>query len=94
LRRFPIDRLKIDQSFVQGIDHIPANESIVRAITSLAHNLSMEVVAEGAESDAELAILKACQCNEAQGYWFAKPMSANDVMPWIAAWKARGKKLI
>ena len=57
LRRFPIDRLKIDQSFVQGIDHIPANESIVRAITSLAHNLSMEVIAEGAESDAELAIL-------------------------------------
>ena len=88
LRRFPIDRLKIDQSFVQGIDHIPANESIVRAITSLAHNLSMEVVAEGAESDAELAILKACQCNEAQGYWFAKPMPADDVMPWIAAWKA------
>ena len=91
LRRFPIDRLKIDQSFVQGIDHTPANESIVRAITSLAHNLSMEVVAEGAESVAELAILKACQCNEAQGYWFAKPMPADDVMPWIAAWKAREK---
>lgn len=91
LRRFPIDRLKIDQSFVQGIDRIPANESIVRAITSLAHNLSMEVVAEGAESDAELAILRACQCNEAQGYWFAKPMPADDVMPWIAAWKVREK---
>ncbi|WP_124706477.1 EAL domain-containing protein [Sulfuriferula multivorans] len=89
LRRFPIDRLKIDQSFVQGIDHIPANESIVRAITSLAHNLSMEVVAEGAESDAELAILMACQCNEAQGYWFAKPMPADDVMPWVAAWEDR-----
>ncbi|MHB1247746.1 MAG: EAL domain-containing protein [Sulfuriferula sp.] len=87
LRRFPIDRLKIDQSFVQGIDHIPANESIVRAITSLAHNLSMEVIAEGAESDVELAILKACQCNEAQGYWFAKPMPADDVIPWIAARK-------
>ena len=91
LRRFPIDRLKIDQSFVQGIDRIPANESIVRAITSLAHNLSMEVVAEGAESDAELAILRACQCNEAQGYRFAKPMPADDVMPWIAAWKAKEK---
>lgn len=89
LRRFPIDRLKIDQSFVQGIDHIPANESIVRAITSLAHNLSMEVVAEGAESAAELAILKACRCNEVQGYWFVKPMPADGVMPWIAAWKAR-----
>lgn len=91
LRRFPIDRLKIDQSFVQGIDHIPANESIVRAITSLAHNLSMEVVAEGAESAAELAILRACQCNEAQGYWFVKPMPADSVMPWIAAWKSRGE---
>jgi len=89
LRRFPIDRLKIDQSFVQGIDRIPANESIVRAITSLAHNLSMEVVAEGAESDAELAILRACQCNEAQGYWFVKPMPADGVMPWIATWKAK-----
>lgn len=89
LRRFPIDRLKIDQSFIQGIDHIPANESIVRAITSLAHNLSMEVVAEGAENDAELAILTACQCNEAQGYWFAKPMPADEVMAWVALWKAK-----
>ncbi|MEO6147138.1 MAG: EAL domain-containing protein [Sulfuriferula sp.] len=89
LRRFPIDRLKIDQSFVQGIDQIQANQSIVRAISSLAHNLSMEVVAEGVESDAELAILRECQCNEAQGYWFAKPMPADDVMPWVTAWKAR-----
>ena len=88
LRRFPIDRLKIDQSFIQGIDHVPANESIVRAITSLAHNLSIEVVAEGAESDSELDILRACQCNEAQGYWFAKPMPAGELMPWVALWEA------
>lgn len=93
LRRFPIDRLKIDQSFVQGIDHIPANASIVRAITSLAHNLSMEVVAEGVESDVELAILRACQCNEAQGHWFAKPMPAEDVMTWAALWKAKSLDL-
>lgn len=88
LRSFPIDRLKIDQSFVQGIDHIPANEAIIRAITSLAHNLSMEVVAEGVENDAELAILKACHCNEAQGYCFAKPMQADEVMSWMATRKA------
>lgn len=93
LRRFPIDRLKIDQSFVQGIDHIPANESIVRAITSLAHNLAMEVVAEGAETDAELAILGTCRCNEAQGYLFAKPMAANEVIPWIATRVVREKPL-
>ena len=87
LRSFPIDRLKIDQSFVQGIDRIPANQSIIRAITSLAHNLSMQVVAEGVENDAELAILKACRCNEAQGYCFAKPMQADDMMDWLAARK-------
>lgn len=88
LRSFPIDRLKIDQSFVQGIDRIPANESIIRAITSLAHNLSMEVVAEGVENDAELTILRACHCNEAQGYCFAKPMRAGDMMNWLTARKA------
>lgn len=91
LRRFPIDRLKIDQSFVRGIEHIPANESIVRAITSLAHNLSMEVVAEGAETEEELAVLRACHCNEAQGYWLSKPMPANYVVPWMNAWKSYGE---
>ena len=88
LRSFPIDRLKIDQSFVQGIDRIPANQSIIRAITSLAHNLSMQVVAEGVENDAELAILKTCHCNEAQGYCFAKPMQADDMMTWLIARQA------
>ncbi|TRZ90524.1 MAG: EAL domain-containing protein [Rhodocyclaceae bacterium] len=82
LRRFPIDRLKIDQSFIRGIETIPANESIARAIVSLANSLSLGVVAEGIEQSVEMAVLERMHCTEGQGYLFAKPLSANDIVAW------------
>ena len=88
LRRFPIDRLKIDQSFVRGIENTPANESISRAIVSLAKSLSLGVVAEGIEQPAEMAVLERMQCNEGQGYLFAKPMPATDLFAWAQAHKS------
>ena len=88
LRRFPIDRLKIDQSFVRDIENTPANESISRAIVSLAKSLSLSVVAEGIEQPAERAILERMQCNEGQGYLFAKPMPAKDLFTWAQAHKS------
>lgn len=83
LRRFPIDCLKIDQSFVRAIEHTPVNQSIVRAILALAQSLSLRIVAEGTETDAELAVLTACQCEEAQGYYFLRPVSAGDFASWL-----------
>jgi diguanylate cyclase (GGDEF)-like protein/PAS domain S-box-containing protein len=74
LRRFPIDRLKIDRSF---IDDVPASQhdaTITRAIISLAHNLGMGVIAEGVETRAQLAFLAENHCDEIQGYLLSKPL--------------------
>lgn len=83
LSRFPIDRLKIDQSFVRGIDRMPVNGSIIRAITALARSLRLQVVAEGVETEAELAVVRECGCDEAQGYLHARPMSADRLTDWL-----------
>jgi diguanylate cyclase (GGDEF)-like protein len=85
LRRFPIDQLKIDQSFVRAIEKTPVNESIVRAIIALGQSLSLKIVAEGTETEAELAILRACQCDEAQGYFFLRPSPADDFVVWLSS---------
>ena len=85
LSRFPIDRLKIDQSFVRDVEHSPANESITRAIVALANSLSLDIIAEGIETVAERAVLEHLHCTEGQGYLFARPMPAEDIVPWIAA---------
>lgn len=83
LQRFPFDRLKIDQSFVRGIESSPANMSIVQAIVSLAKNLSLVVVAEGVETMAEYAEISACACDEIQGYFHARPMPATAMLSWL-----------
>ncbi|MDO8447174.1 MAG: EAL domain-containing protein [Rhodoferax sp.] len=85
LQRFPFDRLKIDQSFVRGIENMPANKSIVQAIVSLARSLSLEVVAEGVETAAEYEQTSACACDEIQGYFHARPMPAADILTWWSA---------
>lgn len=83
LRRFPIDRLKIDQSFIRDIEETPANASITKAIIALAESLDLGVVAEGIEKTAEKAILENLGCLEGQGYFFARPLSPSQVVQWI-----------
>jgi diguanylate cyclase (GGDEF)-like protein len=78
LRRFPIDKLKIDRVFISEIVNRPEDASIVRAIVSLAHSLRLKVVAEGVETPAQLAFLKAVGCDEYQGYHFSRPLPANE----------------
>ena len=86
LRRFPIDKLKIDRVFINEIVSRPEDASIVRAIVSLAHSLRLKVVAEGVETPAQLDFLKAVGCDEYQGYHFSRPLPARRVR---AAWFAR-----
>ena len=74
LHRFPIETLKIDRSFVTAMEKDGENIEIVRAIVVLAHNLSMDVIAEGIETQEQLAVLKELGCEYGQGYFFAKPM--------------------
>ena len=76
LRRFPIDKLKIDRVFISEIVNRPEDASIVRAIVSLAHSLRLKVVAEGVETPQQLEFLKAVGCDEYQGYHFSQPLPA------------------
>jgi len=77
LRRFPIDKLKIDRVFINEIASRPEDASIVRAIVSLAHSLNLKVVAEGVETPAQLDFLKAAGCDEYQGYHYSRPLPAH-----------------
>jgi diguanylate cyclase (GGDEF)-like protein len=76
LRKFPIDALKIDQSFVRQITTAPDETTIVTAVISMGRSLKLRVVAEGVETQEELAFLQAHQCDEAQGYFFSRPVVA------------------
>jgi diguanylate cyclase (GGDEF)-like protein/PAS domain S-box-containing protein len=82
LHRFPIDTLKIDRSFVIRMDK--DNTEIVRTILSLAENLGMDVVAEGVETQEQMALLRDLNCQNGQGYFFAKPMSVDEAYRVIA----------
>jgi diguanylate cyclase (GGDEF)-like protein len=77
LRRFPIDVLKIDKSFVQDLDTGTGDLSIVRAIISLGNSLNYRVIAEGVETPEQLALLSAQHCREGQGYLFSRPLAAD-----------------
>jgi diguanylate cyclase (GGDEF)-like protein/PAS domain S-box-containing protein len=76
LRQFPIDVLKIDQSFIQQISADPYDSAIVSAIIDMGKNLNQRVIAEGVESHEQLAFLQARRCEEGQGYLFSRPVAA------------------
>jgi diguanylate cyclase (GGDEF)-like protein/PAS domain S-box-containing protein len=83
LHQFPIDKLKIDQSFVRDMLDDPADLAITQAIIGLGHTLGLHVVAEGVELDAEAQLLRAAGCDELQGYLFARPMDAAAFGVWM-----------
>ena len=76
LRQFPIDTLKIDQSFVNQITHNPDDATLVRAVISMGKSLKLCVIAEGVETAEQYAFLLALHCDEGQGYYFGRPMEA------------------
>jgi diguanylate cyclase (GGDEF)-like protein len=78
LKRFRLDTLKIDQSFVRDIDHNSDDAAIVSAIINMAHSLGMTVVAEGVENLKQLEFLRAHHCDQIQGYYFARPLPAEE----------------
>lgn len=78
LQRFPLDQLKIDQSFIREIRSDNKPMPIVKAVTSLAHDLGLKVVAEGVETRTQLMHIRALKCEEYQGYLCSKPISAED----------------
>jgi diguanylate cyclase (GGDEF)-like protein/PAS domain S-box-containing protein len=85
LKRFPVDTLKIDRSFVQGLGQDEQNVAIVRSVIALASALMLGVVGEGIETHAEEAQLRALGCEQGQGYLFARPMTAAALAVFLAA---------
>jgi EAL domain-containing protein (putative c-di-GMP-specific phosphodiesterase class I) len=89
LKRFEIDKLKIDRSFVRDLAVDPDDAAIVRAIIQMARSLGLSTIAEGVETDEMLSRLRAFGCDEAQGYYFARPMPVQDFERYLHEQNAR-----
>ena len=87
LKRFPIDILKIDQSFVRDLATDPNDVAIVKTIIAMAHTLGMRVIAEGVETYAQLEFLRRQGCDGSQGYYCSKPLAADDFTELLADWE-------
>ena len=94
LRRFPIDTLKIDRSFISNMDHDAESREIVRIIITLAHNLGLEVVAEGTETEGQVTQLKRLNCERAQGYFFSRPADHKTVTAMLASDYVPNQKIV
>jgi CheY-like chemotaxis protein len=97
LKRLPIDKIKIDQTFIRNITTDPEDAAISRAIISLSHSLKLGVIAEGVERREQLEFLSARACDQAQGYYFSRPVPAAEMErillhpPW-SDWSSRRRK--
>jgi diguanylate cyclase (GGDEF)-like protein len=79
LRRFPVSKLKIDRLFIRDVATSPDDAAITTAIISMAKSLNLKVIAEGVETEAQMSFLRAHECDEIQGYYFSKPLRAEQV---------------
>ncbi|MGH8648416.1 MAG: putative bifunctional diguanylate cyclase/phosphodiesterase, partial [Burkholderiales bacterium] len=94
LKRFAIHQLKIDQSFVRDISSDPDDAAIVSAIIAISHSLGLKVVAEGVETAEQLAFLRSLGCDGAQGYYFSRPVPADEFTRLLESWHARKRTAV
>ncbi|MFO1350417.1 MAG: EAL domain-containing protein [Gammaproteobacteria bacterium] len=83
LKKLPVDELKIDRSFITNMIKLREDRAIVRSTIELGHNLGLAIVAEGVESAEECALLKQLHCDQAQGGWFSRPLSSEQLDIWL-----------
>ena len=93
LKRLPIDRLKIDKSFVQGVPEDNDDAAIASTISAMGRSLRLEVIAEGVETLEQLRFMHEHGCNEFQGYFLSRPMAVDDFYDWFKRSAANGKRL-
>jgi len=89
LKRFSVDKLKIDQSFVRDLARDPEDAAIVRAIIQMAHSLRLRTIAEGVETEELASLLRVFHCDEIQGYWLARPMPAREMEDFLRSHQTR-----
>jgi EAL domain-containing protein (putative c-di-GMP-specific phosphodiesterase class I) len=92
LKRFPVSMLKIDQSFVQDLGHDKDAAAIVKAVISLGHNLDLKVIAEGVETEQQMAFLLENGCDAMQGFLYSHPLDGNAFIELLESESATGKK--
>jgi diguanylate cyclase (GGDEF)-like protein len=88
LRRLPLDKLKIDKSFVQDMAHSAESSAIVQAIVAMAHRLQLAVIAEGVETADQVAALRKADCDQIQGYYYSRPLAVDDCAAFIRRYAA------
>ena len=90
IKQLAVNELKIDRTFVSGMEADSSNAAIVRSTIELGHNLGLTVAAEGVETDHELTVLRRYGCDLAQGYHFSRPMTAEAFVAWLAKQPGHG----
>lgn len=88
IRRFAVQRIKIDRTFITGIDEDPEQQRMVGAILTMAHELNVDTLAEGVETESELAELKRLGCGHIQGYVLSRPMPVEETADWISRYRS------
>ena len=83
LKRLPIDKLKIDKSFVQEEVMSPDNEAIINSVIAMSHSMGLEVIAEGVETESVLDFLESGGCDQIQGYWYGRPLSVEQFVTFV-----------
>jgi EAL domain-containing protein (putative c-di-GMP-specific phosphodiesterase class I) len=91
LKRFPIHRLKVDQSFVAGLPEDKEDAAITQAVISLGHSLGLNVIAEGVETPSQADYLKSLMCDDAQGFFYSRPLFPGDFAAFCEAGNAAGR---
>jgi len=93
LKRFPIDTLKIDQSFIRGLPEDSENAAITSAIIAMTQNLQLNVRAEGVETDRQLSFLTDRRCREVQGFYFSRPVESKRILELLSAGPVAGENV-
>ena len=94
LKRFPLAKLKVDQSFVRNLTTSANDAAIARSVILLGHSLNLIVIAEGVETEAQLAWLRAQHCEEMQGYLFSRPVPATEFETLLVSDKRLGGEIV
>jgi EAL domain-containing protein (putative c-di-GMP-specific phosphodiesterase class I) len=93
IHRFPIDKIKIDRSFIIGIPHNQGSVAIVRAVAAMAGSLGIQLIAEGVDREEHVNFLRLLGCQEGQGYLFAKPMPEEQFLRLLEAQREDRREL-